>query len=243
MLLLGCSSQQKHNISTPLSEAAKAAASTSQTDNSIISSPSYSGFYSNSHIQANIAVVSDPFYFDDDLNLTSLDSRVSLYRTQTTSFHRQGYTQLPGMKLSLAGKDNQIQYRFSLGYSPAVFTSPHSEGLRDLHIFEISGDISAIKQFNDVAFELGGRMGTGVASFAFASPLNVAGREVRGDGIGTFFLAVPVGIQIDLGTVTVESHLAPTLTLHNAETEVGFDNDIVSAKWSLPLAIGLGINF
>lgn len=243
LILTGCSSTPRYNLNVPLSEAAKAAASTSSIDNNINATPSFSGLRTSGHVQSHIHVVSEPFFFNDGLNLTSLDSRVTLYRTLPTSLSDQGYTLLSGFQLSLAGRDSQIQYRFSLSYAPGVFSPPNNTGLRDLHLFALSGDISAIHELNNVAFEVGGRIGTGVASFAFATPIVLSGTEIDGDGIGTFFIAIPFGLQIDLGAITLESQIAPTLTFHNAETEVGFDNDIAFSKWTIPLAFGVGFNF
>jgi hypothetical protein len=110
-------------------------------------------------------------------------------------------------------------------------------------LFEFSGDISAIYSVENVYFEVGGRIGAGMASFSYDSPLYLFGDEIRGDGIGTFFIAAPIGVQVDLGTITIESQISPTLSFHDPETEIGFDNDIVFTKWSLPIAFGIGVNF
>ena len=160
---------------------ANATATVTNTDNNFIAASNYT-YTPSSHsgnVHSRIQLFADPLLWNDDFSSLALEPRVTLYRTQTVDFSSKGYTLLPGLQFALAGRDHEVQYSFNVGYTPGVFTAPNNTSFQDLHLFEVSGDVSLIKQFNNVFFEVGARAGVGIASFAFATPITINNQSVQ----------------------------------------------------------------
>jgi len=242
LFLVGCANTPRFDLDLSLTDASRLATESSASARTIESqSPGYmsSSLDSPRH---GLMVLVDP-YDDDPFATQQYDNRLLIGTQTSLEFGISRYDRQSGYQLAYAARFDASQMRVALFYADAQFPTVSTAGLTAPVLLGLDLDLQWLFPMGDFSLAAGGRLTWGQMLYEFNNPLTIDGNSIEFDGIGYFGIGTAVGLQSDLGPLTFEVQVSPTLYFHNSLTNVGFTNNVVNFSVNMPVSIGVGVVF
>jgi len=247
LFFVGCANTPRFDLDLSLTDASRLATETSGSAGSIQSqSPGYMSSSLDS-ARHGLIVLADPYdaapYDADPFATQRYDNRLLIGTQTSLEFGISRYDRQPGYQLAYAARFDASQMRVALFYADAQFPTASTAGLTAPVLLGLDLDLQWLFPMGDFSLAAGGRLTWGQMLYEFQNPLTIDGNSIEFDGIGYFGIGTAVGLQSDLGPLTFEVQVSPTLYFHNSLTNVGFTNNVVNFSVNMPVSIGVGVVF
>lgn len=206
------------------------------------SQSTYSSSYRENGYQGNSSsLYQESYYGTGDGGFAN--NRVAIARRSTLNPGVSNYKVYGGYEVSFTGGDDAHQVRFALHGNDVDFQTSGTKGYNSPVLFGVDLDIHKIYSRQRLDFVWGARMSWALVSYNFDKPVSINDDVYQGDSIGLFGIGVPAGVQMNVGSLSLEAIATPTVYFHNRLSELGADNNIAFTNVKIPVSAGVGFNW
>ncbi|MEJ2072912.1 MAG: hypothetical protein P8X79_05580 [Reinekea sp.] len=201
------------------------------------STPNYSASHSSVFVESTIHS-DNSSYMGDEWNFAQ--SRILLNFRGALNRDNAPYKAGHGLEVAFVGGDSEQQIRASIHFTNVDFNGPEFDAYNNPVLAGFDLDYHRLFSTNDLSYFAGIRFGGGIFGYGLNAPVNINFEEYNNDTLGYFGLGLPVGMQMELGSLALEAMIVPTVHLFSEFTDIGFFNDILQANTLIPISFGLG---
>ena len=204
--------------------------------------------YSSSHLSVSGGYYYQDSYHEDshrDYNTSDgfANNRIAVARRSTLNIGLNNYNVYGGYEISFTGGDDAHQFRLALHGNRAEFQTNGTNGFNSPLLLGIDIDLHKLYPRNQLDFLLGLRITSAQLGYQLNKSVEIAGTTYDDDSLSVFGIGLPVGVQMDIGSFSLEAIASPTVYFHGFNTYLGFDNDIATTNFNVPISAGVGFNW
>ncbi len=242
LMFSGCISTPRYQLNMSASELSNRIESTGNSTSTVNVQAQQTNYHSN-------VSVSGGYYSEFNDGGRSFgqggfaNNRIAIARRSTLNLGVNNYNVYAGYEFSFTGGDDVHQFRVALHGNDVDFQTAGTDGFNSPLLFGIDIDVHKIFQQNDLDFLWGARLTSTMLTYNFNSSVNINGDIYDADSLGVFGVGMPMGVQMDVGSFTLEAIATPTAYFHSWNTELGFENDIAFTNFNVPISAGFGFNW